>query len=305
MKKILIITSSFDYTTNYVVENYGDIADFYRFNVDQFEDYNINIYNSGWEIICDKWKLQKKDLCSIYYRKPSVPNLDKFQSEYRVMIAKDIISIVNGIADEFYGRVLSRPSVLRRAENKVLQLLYAARKNFLFPGSYIGNSAEIANNLFDSQMIIKPITTGKLLINGQTELYHTMYFHPIKEQISLMPVYVQKYTEKKYEVRLTFIDNQVFPIRIDSNNKLDWRMDYAGNTYQEIELPQYIYDACKSMLDEFGLAFGAFDFIVDKNDEWVFLEVNPNGQWLWLECACKLPISKSIVSYLLGVDKEI
>ena len=53
------------------------------------------------------------------------------------------------------------------------------------------------------------------------------------------------------------------------------------------------------MLKDFGLMFGAFDFIVDQNGDWIFLEINPNGQWLWLEKILGLPISKKIVDYLV------
>lgn len=53
-------------------------------------------------------------------------------------------------------------------------------------------------------------------------------------------------------------------------------------------------------MDAFNLMFGAFDFIVTPRNEWVFLEVNPNGQWLWLERSLNLNISQKIVEYLIS-----
>ena len=53
------------------------------------------------------------------------------------------------------------------------------------------------------------------------------------------------------------------------------------------------------MLEDLELKFGAFDFIVDEEDNWVFLEVNPNGQWQWLEEKLNLNISEKIVEYLV------
>ena len=50
---------------------------------------------------------------------------------------------------------------------------------------------------------------------------------------------------------------------------------------------------------DFELKFGAFDFIVNKSDEWIFLEINPNGQWLWLEKILDIPISECIFKYLI------
>ena len=50
-----------------------------------------------------------------------------------------------------------------------------------------------------------------------------------------------------------------------------------------------------------GLRFGAFDFLVCP-DGWVFLEVNPNGQWAWIETATGLPIASTIADALTAVE---
>lgn len=205
-KKILIITSSIDCTVDYIINKYRDTAEFYRFDIDMFSEYEIVIGgNRQWVICCDKWKLQKKDLYSIYYRKPRIPNLDEYEYAYRSMIAKDIISLVNGIVDDFEGKVLTKPYILRKTENKVFQLLYAEKNGFLIPKSFIGNSNEKALKFFQEKSIIKPLTTGKLVRNKATEIYQTNYFTEFNDNIALTPIYLQEYKNKKYEVRLTYI----------------------------------------------------------------------------------------------------
>ncbi len=52
-------------------------------------------------------------------------------------------------------------------------------------------------------------------------------------------------------------------------------------------------------MNYFNIEFGAFDFIVTKSNVWVFLEINPNGQWLWLEQKLNLSISDEILKLLL------
>lgn len=79
---------------------------------------------------------------------------------------------------------------------------------------------------------------------------------------------------------------------------MDWRADYENIKYSIIECPKFIQRMCINMLNEFRLNFGAFDFIVDERGKWIFLEVNPNGQWLWLEKILDLSISYRIVDYL-------
>lgn len=118
--KILVITSSIDYTVDYVISNYAEV-DFYRVNVDMFDRYCFLLSPDGWSIESDSGKIGVDQVKSIYYRKPMLPWLERFEMPYRTMIGQDIISTVNGIADAFEGLVLTRPSVLRKTENKIYQ----------------------------------------------------------------------------------------------------------------------------------------------------------------------------------------
>lgn len=296
-RKTLIITNTIDKTVDYIMEQYGEVGEFYRFNVDQFPDYRINVSMNGLEIECSKWKISSQGIYSIYYRKPRLPDLNNYEKPYHIMIARDIVSLVNGLIDSFEGKVLSKPSVLRRTENKTFQFLYALEHGIRLPKSYIGNN-EINIECLSGKRIIKPLTTAKIKVSSGVELYRTNYCDDISENISLTPIYVQEYIEKSYEVRLTYINGYFFAVRIDSVDKLDWRNDYEGHTYTVITVPPQIVSLCEQMLSDFGLNFGTFDFIVNKDAEWVFLELNPNGQWLWIEHSMGIPISKHIVQYL-------
>lgn len=296
---ILIITSSIDATSDYMINKYRD-QPFFRFDVDRFHEYNIHISPGGWEIACGAEVLCQQDTISIYYRKPMLPDLSGFESTYQNMIQRDIISVITGIADSFSGCVLTRPSILRATENKAFQLLTAADCGLAFPKSYMGTSRTETEQFCKKPSIIKPISTGKVW-NGQSfELFHTERFLSLPDDLSMTPVYLQDYEEKQYEVRLTIVGDSVFPVRIDCDNKLDWRRDYASHRYEMIDLPQKIKSACMHLLQRYHLSFGAFDFIVSPSNDWLFLEVNPNGQWLWLERALGLGISNAILRLLLN-----
>lgn len=125
-------------------------------------------------------------------------------------------------------------------------------------------------------------------------------FEDIHEDISLTPVYLQNYISKQFEVRITIVERQAYPIRIDTKDPVDWRADYQNHKYTKISCPNNVIENCYQMMDAFNLMFGAFDFIVTPEDEWVFLKVNPNGQWLWLERSLGLNISQKIVEYLIS-----
>ena len=296
--KTLVITSSVDETASYIIKKYGNIVDFFRVNIDRFNEYYFDVGDKGWSISNHDETITEGDTYSIYYRKPILPRLNIYDSEYHFMIQRDIISLINGLADSFKGRVLTKPSILRKTENKIFQLLYASRNGWKTPQSYIGNNREKCFNYEKTKSIIKPLTTGKVYGKKNIEIYQTNLFRGVGDDISFTPVYLQRYIPKQYEVRLTIIGKYIYTVRIDTQNQIDWRADYQNHKYTQIICPNYIMEKCYKMMTDFELSFGAFDFIVTPQNEWIFLEINPNGQWLWLENKLGLDISKGIVEYL-------
>lgn len=307
MKKILIITSSIDYTVDYIIRQYGSKYEFYRLNVDMFNKYVINVsYEDGFYIKNNQWDIREDEIDAIYYRKPMLPDLSVYDSKYHNMISRDIITLINGIVDAFDGVVLSRPSLLKKSENKVFQIRIANKVGFKFPKTSIGTSNNDINNIIDIESIIKPLTTGKIIDGDKCEIIQTCKIDEyINDDIALTPLYVQKYIEKKYEVRVTIVDAEVFAVKIMAFNDVDWRIDQSNNKYELIDIPKEIKEKCLKMMDIMNLKFGAFDFIVDRNENYIFLEVNPNGQWLWLEKLLGLEISNKIINYLSkGYDED-
>lgn len=298
-KKILIITSSIDETASYVIDKHSNLAMFFRVDVDKFDEYLFVIENDGWCIKSKVFNITSDEIYSIYYRKPMLPNLDEYEPQYHVMIQRDIIAVVNGIADSFHKKVLTKPSILMQTENKVYQLMYAGSNGWIIPKSYIGNDGRTCKEYENTVSIIKPLTTGKIYGSKGCELYQTNIFEGIREGICLTPIYLQEYIHKAYEVRVTIVENNVYAVRIDTENKIDWRVDYSNHKYTKIICPNEVLEKCYKLMEDFSLNFGAFDFVVTSKEEWVFLEINPNGQWLWLEQALQLDISKNIVEYLV------
>ncbi|MNT18172.1 hypothetical protein D3C72_1533580 [compost metagenome] len=122
--------------------------------------------------------------------------------------------------------------------------------------------------------------------------------------IGLEPSYFQEYSSKSGgEYRVTIVDREFVAVRIDSDHPVDWRKNNAFNRYELVDFPHSIIQKCYNLMDRLGISFGAFDFIYN-GIEYFFLEVNPNGQWLWLEQELKMPISELIVHYLEREDSK-
>jgi glutathione synthase/RimK-type ligase-like ATP-grasp enzyme len=114
------------------------------------------------------------------------------------------------------------------------------------------------------------------------------------ELLRATPGIFQEYVPKAYELRVTFIGRRPFAAKILSQEttagKLDWRKAYSELKMEPYDLPQLVTDACRGLMDSLGLVFGCFDFIVTVSQQYVFLEVNEMGQFLFVEEWADLPV---------------
>ena len=121
----------------------------------------------------------------------------------------------------------------------------------------------------------------------------------------LTPVFFQEGIQKKAEYRLTLISKHDFVCRIDAKHindaevTLDWGVTEPDKLVHVTDkLPIDYLNKLHQMLDEFGLNFGAFDIIRDEDDTLYFIELNPNGQWYWIEIITKMPMVRAMVELI-------
>ncbi|HKV11858.1 MAG TPA: hypothetical protein VJ725_27175 [Thermoanaerobaculia bacterium] len=124
------------------------------------------------------------------------------------------------------------------------------------------------------------------------------------------PGIYQHYVEKDHELRVTVIGRRLFALRINSQQtvrgKVDWRdaqwqpRDGSSDlTMQPVALPEKIRRSCRRLMEKLGLAYGAIDFVVTPEGEYVFLEVNPSGQFLWADFEAGLPLLDAMSEMLI------
>ncbi|MNE53265.1 Ribosomal protein S6--L-glutamate ligase [compost metagenome] len=116
----------------------------------------------------------------------------------------------------------------------------------------------------------------------------------------MTPCIYQELIEKEFEVRVTVVGEKVFSASIDSQSdndtKIDWRKKKL--VFTKVELPFEIEYLCIEIVKKLNLLFGAIDLIKDKNGNYIFLEINPNGQWAWIETQTGIEISDAIINEL-------
>ncbi|KKR06259.1 MAG: RimK domain protein ATP-grasp [candidate division WS6 bacterium GW2011_GWF2_39_15] len=121
------------------------------------------------------------------------------------------------------------------------------------------------------------------------------------EGLGLTPMIFQQLIHKAYDLRVTVIGKKVFGCKIVSE-KMDWRTAQSEpeTLYTPFDLSDEITSKCLLMNQQLGLNFGAYDFAYSNDGKLVFLEINPNGQWGFVEDRTGLPLSKAMAEVLIG-----
>lgn len=126
-----------------------------------------------------------------------------------------------------------------------------------------------------------------------------------REDFMPTPSIFQPYIEKQFELRIVVVGKQLFACAIHSQqserSREDWRRyDFEHTPYEPYTLPEEIAAKLLQLMERLGLVFGSIDMIVTPSGEYVFLEVNPNGQFDWIAQLAHLPIYEHLAAMLIA-----
>lgn len=302
---ILIITHKLDYTVDFIVDilNTRKIA-YKRLNCE-------DIMKSGLSIsIGDEFDLRllgEQVFSSIWFRRTMLPDVDMPLPE-KIYLLKEFEYLLKNIFATIDGKWLSDPFLVYRAENKLLQLKYAKEIGFVIPDTLVSaNASEIRHFAKrEDSIIVKPIYSGRIESTAGPDFMFTNIVseHHLAdlEKYDITPCIFQQEIKKKIELRVTVVGTEVFTAQVDSQksteSKTDWRRE--KNKFESFELPENVAEMCVYLVGKLGLRFGAIDLILTPEDKFVFLEINPNGQWVWIETETGLKISEALINELIA-----
>lgn len=201
--------------------------------------------------------------------------------------------------------------------NKVLQLRHAIDCGVAVPETLVSNDpAEVRDFVArQERTIYKPLRGAAWEIDGKV---HGTYTTPITaaelpsdRMLAACPGIYQSLVKKRYEVRAQFFGSTCIAVKIDSlgmqYGEFDWRRFQAVSSPGAVpwRLPRDVYLACRQIMQRLDIVSGAFDFIVDTEDRWVFLEVNPVGQFAFLELWCpELRLFQAFCEFIVSRDGQ-
>ncbi|GAB1858473.1 ATP-grasp ribosomal peptide maturase [Flavobacteriaceae bacterium MHTCC 0001] len=247
---------------------------------------------------------------SFWWRRPQLYNLHEEikSTEFINWTYQELEETIFGLWQSLEGNWLNDPNYDDYASRKVYQLRVARNIGFLIPATIITNSKHALDNYRATQMtkniIFKPFH-GNEQHWRETRILSTEDEQQI-ENLKFSPVIFQDYIEATVDLRITVVDGKIFPAEIHSQTskyKVDFRMDMKNVTVKAHKLPKEIRLKILELMKRLNLVYGAIDMRLTPNGDYVFLEINPAGQWLFIESETKQPIAKAIADYLLkGYD---
>lgn len=266
----------------------------------------------GWHIKTPEGRIiSQETIGGVYIRRLAMPIdvsdvSERFQDFTRKESAVFLDAISTLLEDALW---LNRPYCREQASNKMRQLLFAQRVGLAIPHTLIVNVESRAKEFCTSGLdaVYKTLNCPMLRSeDGSQSMINTSIVPENMDfsSVCLAPALFQHYIPKAYELRIHIIGDKIIPIKIASQHhpdaRIDWRVAQREVGYEKTSLPEDVHKKLLSLMDSLKICFGIVDMIVTEGGEYVFLEVNPDGNWLWIEQRIHVPISESIALYFLN-----
>lgn len=313
---LLIVTNKMDVHADVVIKRLHELQiPFFRWNTeDLLTSQSINLG-------CSQEKTEAylsaegrtvdlvNDITTVWYRRPQKPLLPSNMSQTTEVVEfaqREAKATLNNVWRLLEDKVwINFPSYNRALDSRIYQLQLARSIGFVIPKeSKITNTSSQVTKMSSTRFACKAVSAG--YVKDRSGLKNIYTLACTKDELrkgvfdESVPCIFQSYVPKKLELRVTVVGREIFCCAIESQNsertRDDWRRyDVQNVPHYSFDLPISEQNKILAFMEKAGLKFGAFDFVLTQNSDYVFLEVNPNGQWYWIEQLTGLPITEALV----------
>lgn len=309
--QVLFVTNKDDFAIDYLIYKFkSKNIKYLRINSDDILSYSIQ-YTINQKLMIS---FEDTDYClsrikSIYFRRAPTIFPSSIEPCNDNFINRERREFFEGLYLNLKAKWINPIFNTYIAERKIYQLQVASNLGLKIPKTIVSNDPVfISSNAFkdNSKYIIKPISHGlQITKNGAYSIYTNEItdFEPFQKKILFeSPVLIQEKIENFRDIRITVIGQKMFPVEIFKNdsNEIDWRMPNIKKSYKVHSIPDELRFKILQYTKFLNLIYSAIDFILTPSGEYIFLEVNPAGEWVWLEMELNLPLSETIINELLN-----
>ena len=292
-----------------------------RFDTDRYPtDVRLSAYygRSGEERLTltnEEGEFDLREVTAVWHRRLNFgarlpPTLD---SQLRHASLGETSAAAHGMLASLKAFRMDHVRDIRHAENKQLQLQAARELGLNTPRTLTTNDPAAVRDFArdcEGGMVTKMLSSFAVYDEGRELVVFT---NPVKREdledlsgLSLCPATFQELLPKSLELRVTVVGDRVMSAALDSKISAraahDWRRDGVRmlQDWRPYQLRLEIEEKILRLMDYFSLNYGAIDIILTPDGRHVFLELNPSGEFFWLERMPGLPISDAIADLLLG-----
>lgn len=243
-----------------------------------------------------------EDVAAVWWRRPQPvvppPGNNPDFDEYRRVECE---AFVRGLTWSTPARWVNNPGHERLASSKIVQLRAAADAGLSVPETLITNDPAQAEAFIASRsgrVIFKRTGVSRDLSLTQLIDHDTIRHLPT---ITVSPTTFQDFVEPRADLRIVWMGTSGIAVHIDSASgagRVDSRIDNSVD-FSPFALPDHVHSGLRRMMAALGLAFGVIDMRWGVDGRFWFLEVNPQGQFAYLEILSGEPIFDPLSDYLL------
>ncbi|CEK12218.1 hypothetical protein [Legionella hackeliae] len=256
--------------------------------------------NYQWKNADNYQLIMDNDYDVVWWRRARKPYLPKdfiHPKDYKFAVRENILfyeSLTYNMAPDAWWINTKDASI--RVNSKLLQLKIAAECGMNIPITLCSNNPKDIRQFllkYDTGGVIyKPLCANFWFEEEQIRMSYTTKIKfldlPGNKSLQLVPGIFQKEVRKKYELRITCFGDYIVAAKLNSqihpDGQVDWRAIPDGEmAIEPYSLPSELEQKIRLFMQKLGIVFGSFDFIVTPENEYIFLEVNEQGQFLWIE----------------------
>ena len=197
------------------------------------------------------------------------------------------------------ARWINNPKDTYIAENKAFQLHIAGTLGFRIPTTAIANY--LPEPLSGHPVVAAKALDSFLVRQGEQDLF--FYTTPLPtssityDTCHDMPVIFQRYIDPKVDIRITVVGDRCFAAATEMPITGDWRRQRSNVRFCRADAPDDILAKCRALLRHLHLNYGAIDLVRQDGHDY-FLEINPTGEWAWLDDVFDGDITRALVDEL-------
>jgi glutathione synthase/RimK-type ligase-like ATP-grasp enzyme len=205
-----------------------------------------------------------------------------------------------------FPNVVNKRSAEYTSSKKPYQLRVAAGIGLRVPDTLISTDPNRIRSFYErhsGNVIFKILTATKFQFT-ETRVLEREFLHYLDSAV-FAPTIFQERIEARIHLRITVVDREMFCASVEPTRPhglLDWRLD-KDPIIRAAAVPDEVVEKLMMLCDALNLRYGAIDLILGKDGEYIFLEVNPGGQFLFIEIQTGQPISLAVAKSLTNDGK--